>query len=548
MKTLTSLSYKECPPMVSAEAMRFLDNDTKRSRVSSPTFQYLGEPQFNIDSAEIPSEEFTTAIDAGYALMNKAGQALFERVCDHLGENREDKSVAIFIGGGNNGGDGLVLARLLIEAGIPSTVYSLAKAEAFKDEAANAYKDFANNGGQLIVVNDLPERDPKFALVVDCMLGNGASGELRPAFARAVIAINDWGIPILAADAPTGYDSSEHHCGENCIQATETLVFGLPRLDAYTNEGARVFGKTTVEPLDYPDNLIDKVLSGVFLATEDMIPALLPDRDEFGDKRSQGTAMVIAGSGNMTGAAALCTKAVLRSGAGLVTTATPKALLPALQSKLDEPVFYGIGNATTDKLSIMHLMQLQDIATHQNAIAIGPGLGTDTETQDAVRMFLTGLQIPVVVDADAINACGSAYFCMEGGPANAIITPHKREWERNFGPLPANESFYPEYLQQFATQFKITIVLKGCPTYVAIPDGRVYVIPARNSGLAKGGAGDVLTGIITALLAQGLPTAEAAVLGVLLHQKAGRLTREKMGAFGMLPTDVIEMLPAAFGC
>ena len=153
--------------MVSAEAMRFLDNDTKRSRVSSPSFQYFGEPQFNIDSADIAPVEFTTAIDAGYALMNKAGQALFKRVCESLGENRSDKSVAIFIGGGNNGGDGLVLARLLIEADIPCTVYSLAKAEAFKDEAANAYKDFADNGGQLIVVNDLPECDPKFALVVD---------------------------------------------------------------------------------------------------------------------------------------------------------------------------------------------------------------------------------------------------------------------------------------------------------------------------------------------------------------------------------------------
>ena len=526
--------------------MRFLDGDTKRSRVSSAGIPAFWGPQTDIDAEFV--DGFATAIDAGYGLMKLAGQKLFEKTIAMLGENSEGKSVAVFVGGGNNGGDGLVLSKLLIEAGIPCTVYSLAKAETFKNEAAMAYQDFTESGGKLIIINDLPVHEPKFALAVDCMLGNGASGELRPAFARVVINLNEWNIPILAADAPTGFDSSEHRCGENCIQATETLVFGLPRLDAYTNEGARVFGKTTVEPLDYPENLIDKVLSGVFLATEDMIPALLPDRDEFGDKRSQGTAMVIAGSGNMTGAAALCTKACLRSGAGLVTTATPKALLPALQSKLDEPVFYGIGNATTDKLSIMHLMQLQDIAMHQNAIAIGPGLGTDTETQDAVRMFLTGLQIPVVVDADAINACGSAFFCMEGGPANAIVTPHKREWERNFGPLPANESFYPEYLQQFATQFKITIVLKGCPTYVAIPDGRVYVIPARNSGLAKGGAGDVLTGIITALLAQGLPTAEAAVLGVLLHQKAGRLTREKMGAFGMLPTDVIEMLPAAFGC
>ena len=546
MKNLFGLTYKECAPVVTAEAMRFLDGDTKRSRVSTSGFSPFWDPQAGIESASI--DEFETAIDAGYGLMKLAGRKLFEKAVAMLGEKPESKSVAVFVGGGNNGGDGLVLAKLLIDAGIPCTIYSLAKAETFKNEAAMAYKDFSESGGKLIYINDLPVHDPKFALAVDCMLGNGASGELRPAFARVVIALNDWNIPILAADSPTGLDSSEHRCGENCVHATETLVFGLPRLDAYTNEGARVFGKTSVEPLDYPDSQIDKVLSGVFLATEDIIPALLPDRDEFGDKRSQGTAMVIAGSGNMTGAAALCTKACLRSGAGLVTTATPKALLPALQSKLDEPVFYGIGDATTDKLSIMHLMQLQDLAMHQNAIAIGPGLGTDTETQDAVRMFLTGLQIPVVVDADAINACGSAYFCMDGGPTNAIITPHKREWERNFGPLPANENFYPEYLQQFATQFKITIVLKGCPIYVAIPDGRVYVIPARNSGLAKGGAGDVLTGIITALLAQGLPTAEAAVLGALLHQKAGRLTREKKGAFGMLPTDVIEMLPAAFGC
>ena len=167
MKALASLSYKECPPLVSAEAMRFLDSDTKRSRVSSPTFQLFEEPQFSIDSLESASNEFMTAIDAGYALMNKAGKALFNRVCKTLGENKDGKSVAIFVGGGNNGGDGLVLARLLIEAGIPSTVYSLAKPETFKDEAALAYKDFADNGGKLIVVNDLPEQNPEFALVVD---------------------------------------------------------------------------------------------------------------------------------------------------------------------------------------------------------------------------------------------------------------------------------------------------------------------------------------------------------------------------------------------
>lgn len=535
MRTLANLSYSECPPVIPAEAMRFLDNDTKMYNSRGGGFgsidDYAGD----------------TPIAAGYELMKQAGKALFDKALEMLGGNTEGKAVAVFIGGGNNGGDGLVLSKLLIEANISCTIFSLAKAETFKNEAALAYADFISVDGHFSMISDLPARDPRFALIVDCILGNGASGELRPAFAQIVLAINDWGIPILAADAPTGFDSSEHRRGNPCIQATETLLFGLPRQDAFTQEGASVFGKVSIEPLDYPDELIDKVNHNIYLATEKLIPEILPERNEYGDKRAQGTALVIAGSGNMTGAAALCTKAALRSGAGLLTIATPKALIPTLQAKLDEPIICGLGDRDTDKLSIMHLMQLQDVAQHQDAIAIGPGLGTDPETQDAIRMFLTGLTTPVVIDADAINACGSAFFCIKGGPSNAIVTPHKREWERNFGPLPSNECYYPEYLQQFATQFNITILLKGSPIYVALPDGRIYIVPARNSGLAKGGSGDVLTGIITALLAQGLPSAEAAVLGAIVHQKAGKLTREKMGAFGMLPSDVIEMLPYAFG-
>lgn len=543
MRTLDKLTYSECPPVVSADAMRFLDNDTKRFRAqtsneSRPLLGLQLEAGF-ADSGETP-------IDAGYALMKQAGGALFRRVTEILGEDRQGKSVAVIVGGGNNGGDGLVLAKLLVEEGIPCTVFSLAKPENFKDEAELAYRDFSFNGGKLVLASEHFPEKPDYTLVVDCMLGNGASGELRPAFARAVIAIGDWGIPVLAADAPTGFDSSEHRCGTPCIEATETMLFGLPRLDALIQEGTKVFGRVTIEPLQYPDHLVDKVNGKVFLATENIIPALLPNRNEYGDKRAQGSAMIVAGSENMTGAAMLCTGACLRSGAGLVTLASPKSLVPIFQSRLLEPVYCGLGDKATGKLSVMHLLQLQDAARHQNAIAIGPGLGTDPETQDAIRMFLTGLATPVVVDADAINACGSAFFCMEGGPEQAIITPHKREWERNFGPLPSNEIFYPEYLLQFATQFKITIILKGSPTYIAIPDGRVYIVEACNSGLAKGGSGDVLTGILTAMLSQGLATAEAAVLSVLLHQKAGRIAREKKGAFAMLPSDVIKMLPLAF--
>lgn len=535
MKLLSNLSYSECTPMVSAEAMRSLDSDTK-------VYNTRNDFSSSSDAARISG----TPIGAGYILMKEAGKALFDHVVKFLETKKLQKNVAVFIGGGNNGGDGLVLAKLLREANISCTTYSLAKAETFKNEARMACDDFLAAGGKLTYTsNELPF-DAHFGLVVDCMLGNGASGELRPAFASAVNVIGSWRVPVIAADAPTGFDSTQHTKCEPCIHADETVIFGLPRLDAFTASGAEVFGSVKIAPLSYPEELIRRFDAGVFLANESMISQLLPERNEIGDKRTQGTAMIIAGSSNMPGAAAMCTEAALRSGAGLVTLATPKSNLRTLQAKLSEPVFCGLGDNDCETLSVMHLMHLQDVASKQSAIAIGPGLGTDQETQDTIRMFLTGMNKPVVVDADAINACGSAFFCMEGGPANAIVTPHKREWERNFGPLPSNESYYPEYLRNFAMQFKITILLKGSPTYVALPDGRVYVIPARNSGLAKGGSGDVLTGIIVSLLAQGLPTGEAAVLGALIHQKAGRITREELGAYSMLPTDVIRNLHKAF--
>lgn len=522
-----------CRPILSTEGMRSLDNDTKTYNSRNNGF----------GTADLVSGN--SPVDAGYGLMKQAGEALYKRVRQILPQDTYGTTVAIFVGGGNNGGDGLVLAKRLLEEGVHCIVYSLAKAETFKNEARLAYDDLIANGGDLVsVAGGLPAA-PSFKLVVDCMLGNGASGELRPAFAQVVQTINGWNIPILAADAPTGFDSSYHRMGDPSILASETMLFGLPRQDAYTQEGSRCFGNVTIAPLSYPEDLIRRYDQGLYLAEESLIEKLLPKRNEAGEKRDQGCALIIAGSANMTGAAALCTESALRSGAGLVTLAAPKAILPVLQTKLSEPVFCGLGT-DSQNLSMMHIMQLQDVARHQNAVAIGPGLGTDLETQDAVRFFLSGLKLPVVIDADAINACGSSFFCMDDAPKDAIITPHKREWERNFGPLPSSESYYPEYLKQVAAQFGLVILLKGSPTYVATPDGRVYIIAARNSGLAKGGSGDVLTGIIVALLSQGMHAPEAAVLGALLHQKAGRITRDQMGAFSMLPSDVIKNLGKAF--
>ena len=569
MKLLDQFSYTELKPILSTEGMRALDKAAKETLAGD-----------------------ASAIEAGYGLMKQAGAALFKKVVEVLDcevAGREDvyrrtgdapRSVAVFVGGGNNGGDGLVLAKLLIEAGIPCTTYSLAAAEKFKNEAKMALDDFISAGGKLVAYSPAEKgvsqaeeglsqvsRFARFDLIVDCMLGNGASGELRELYAAAVRDIGAAGVRVVAADAPTGYDSSEHGRREPCIHAEETLLFGFPRLDAYTREGGPVFGNAAVAPLCYPEEIVKQFDEKVYLAEESLIPQMLPERDDWGDKRKQGCAMIVSGSGDMPGAAALCTGAALRSGAGLVTLASPDAIMPVLQAKLSEPVFCNLqdmagqdGDTVDDRataLSPAHIPQILEKASYNQALAIGPGIGSADCTRDAVIEILPQVKRPMVIDADALNAIatlnrtsaspssGAASF-LHGIATAAVLTPHRREFERLFGALPTNDIDIPNQLRDIARHTKKVILLKGAPTFVASPDGRMFIVPAHNSGLAKGGSGDVLTGIITALLAQGLPACEAAVLGALLHQKAGSLARKKLGAFSMLPSDIIEMLPQAF--
>jgi NAD(P)H-hydrate epimerase len=577
---MCSLQSLNLQPILSTEGMRGLDAASKK--------------YFAKEATSEPSE--TDVIQSGYTLMQEAGLALFKFI-----QAKSLEPIAIFIGGGNNGGDGLVLAKHLLQAGIKSTVFSIANENKFKNEAKLALDDFLQVGGSLFDFKKILE-DPKqaslllhdgFKLIVDCMLGNGAKGELRLEFASAVEAINKSGLPVIAADAPTGYDSSAHVCNEVCVHANETMLFGFPRLDAYAKEGGPAFGKTTVAKLSYPEEMVQQFDEKVYLATEDVIPKLTPKRDEWGDKRVQGSPLIIAGSKDMPGAAALCTEAALRSGAGLVTLAVPQIIAQVLQTKLSEPVFCsledcGDSNENCDNsnrncagesndtekcrddahnenrgaLQPQHIPTLLKRAKHATAIAIGPGLSTNAGTVQAVLELLPQLNAPTVIDADALNAIATLNEnATTGGTATAnraaiqflrhlqtpaILTPHVREFARLFGALPENSNSIPNRLKAIAASTNKVILLKGAPTYIASPDGNVYVISTANSGMAKGGSGDVLTGIIVALLSQGLDATEAAVLGALLHQKAGRITREELGAFSMLPSDVIKNLHKAF--
>ena len=283
------------------------------------------------------------------------------------------------------------------------------------------------------------------------------------------------------------------------------------------------------------------------ICADDKIRDLLPQRNESGDKRTQGTALVVAGSANMTGAPALCAMAALRSGVGLLTLASPKSIIPILQAQLLEPVFFPLEEDTafSGVLSRKNIAAILKNLEYQNALAIGPGLGTAATTQNAIRDILTAAEKPAVVDADAINALDLDFVRNELKPNHFIFTPHLREWERNFGKFSIATDL-AKVVSEMAQEMQQVFVLKASPILIGTPSGKVYAVEATNSGMAKGGSGDVLTGIIVALLAQGLSLENAALLGVLLHQKAGRITREELGAFSMLPSDVISNLYKVF--
>lgn len=477
--------------------------------------------------------------EVGYRLMCEAGLALAERALElaRCGE------VLVLAGGGNNGGDGLVCARLLRERGAQCRVVLAVPAEKFRNEARFAYEDFVRTGGEAETFCGGTLEPGGAALVVDALLGTGASGELRPAFAELVRQVNAWKLPVLAADAPTGFDSAAGVAGAVCVRAAETLFFGSVRLEAFEPSNADFFGKVLVAALSFGGELYRRFDSRVRLATLKLAHGLLPERSEFLDKRGQGTALLVAGSAGMPGAAALSAGAALRSGSGLVTLATAKGNVPIVAAKWSEPVFLPFSG---DALSSTDVPRILKAAAHNDALCIGPGLSLSEQVAPALGELLPALEKPLVLDADALNVLAAERALLGAVKAEAVLTPHEREWRRLFGELPGTLHERIEVVRARALECGKVLLLKASPILVALPSGYVFVVPAANSGLAKGGSGDVLAGVITSLIAQGTSVDHAAILGATLHQLAGQLARAKFGARSMLPSDVIGELGGAF--
>lgn len=488
----------------------------------------------------------------GLDLMERAGAKVFAAARSLLGGPGQG-TVAVVCGKGNNGGDGLVAARLLHQEGVGVLVFLVGSKADLKGDALTNLERGLEKG--VVVCEVLAEGDLSLMkeglgradLVVDAILGTGVQGAPHGLCGWAIEAINASGKPVVAVDVPSGLDSDTGQMPGVCVRADRTVTFGSPKIGHVFYPGRAACGFVEVVDIGIPSRVMEGLDCHVHLTTPRDAAGLLPRRAPTVHKGACGRVAVVAGSVGMTGAAALASEAALRSGAGLVVLGLPESLNDLMEVKLTEVMTRPLPELRKRRcLALRGLGEIRALAAQADVLAIGPGIGRHPETRQLVRRVVAETRIPLVIDADGLNALADAADVLRESPGDVVVTPHVGEFSRLSG-VPISEVLKRprEAALEFAQEVGVTVVLKNAPSMVAAPDGELFVNPTGNPGLATAGSGDVLTGIVAGLMAQGLPGKGAATLGVYLHGWAGDLAKAAGSEMGFIAGDVLAALPRA---
>ncbi len=460
--------------------------------------------------------------------------------------------VAILCGRGNNGGDGFVVARHLLNRGTLVETFLLARRDEVKGEARVNLGILEKMGGspmEVTAAEDMRALRDGIAsadVVVDALLGTGVQGPARGLLAEAIEIVNQAGRPVVAVDIPSGLSADDPDPPGPAVRATLTVTFALPKRSLVLYPAAAHVGRLRIVDIGIPSALCRlPELSLGLLQDEDVAPAF-PPRDAAAHKGTFGHVLVIAGSVGKTGAAALTSLAAQRVGAGLVTLAVPHSLNDILEVKLTEVMTEPLPETEARTIGREALDRLLRLAEGKSAVAIGPGLGSHPSTQKLVHELLGSLRLPVVLDADGINALAGQADLLAGAAGPLILTPHPGELSRLLA-VARDEVIRRRVslAQEVAERFHVMLVLKMARTVIASPSGDAVIAPTGNPGMATGGTGDVLTGLIAGLLAQGVEPGLAARAGVYIHGLAGDLAAERMGQEAMLAGDLLDHVPEA---
>lgn len=467
------------------------------------------------------------AMDAGTpgrVLMDRAGLAVARKAAA-LG-----RRILLLAGKGNNGGDAIVAARHLAAMGCEPTLALFCRRGELSGDPLAHFQELGN-----VPVLEFPNLNQLSAeVIVDGLLGTGLSGDVREPVASAIRWVNEQPAKVIAIDLPSGLDSDTGEVHGVCVRADVTMTMGLPKIGLLRPSATDWVGALEVADIGFPSEFVAEIPSDVELLTAADVCSLLPRRRRTTHKGDYGHLLVIAGSEGYTGAPVLCAHAAARSGVGLVTLAVPRDVYAIVAANCPPEVM----PQPLDKLGSL---------ADYDAVALGPGLGQAAETQRMVQGWMSSSPRPLVVDADGLNALARNSSLLNTLNVPLVLTPHPGEMSRLCRKqLRDVQAHRWEVARQFARDHGVVLALKGAGTIVTDRSGRLWVNLTGNPGMAKGGIGDALTGIIGALLAQGLPALDAARTGVFVHGLAGDMASERCGERSMLASDLIASLGAAF--
>ncbi len=486
-----------------------------------------------VSAAMRAAEALADNAGVSYAeLMERAGTLAAQKIMPSL---RPGDGVLILCGKGNNGGDGLVMARVLQREGyVPAVLFTMGTR--LSPLAEHNLALLEDTGA---AVWDLPLPDGEIgrllgrsALVVDAVFGTGFSGALPQHLLPLFDAVQASGLPVIALDAPSGVDLDTGLCDEHTLPAAQTLAFACLKPGHLLKSSAGLCGHCTVIDIGITDGQLEQ--AGAFCRLDRAAASQgLPPRPRGGHKGTFGRLLAVCGSEWMSGAALLSCEGALRTGVGLVRLLSDRPVLAAAAARLPECLLAPGEN-------------LEESLSWATAALCGCGLSAGAEARKRLHSLLAGFSGPVVIDADGLNLLAQAPGLLRLAADRAVLTPHMGEMARLCG-VPAGEVARRRFslASAFAREHRVTLVLKDSCTTVAAPDGRMWLFDGGNSGLAKGGSGDVLAGVIASLAAQGAGLTEAALCGVWLHGSAADWARAELGEYGMLPSDVVRHLPHA---
>ena len=488
----------------------------------------------------------------GIVLMENAAIAVVKEIERTLGEIR-NKSVTVFCGKGNNGGDGFAVARHLFNLGAHVLVVIVGKKEEIQGDALINLNIIENMNLPIIQVSGETYSEETMRslfscdLIVDALLGTGIRGKVNGVMAEVIHQINLSGNKVVSIDVPSGINGNTGEVCGVCIHAEKTVTFALPKQGLLMYPGAAYVGELVVADISIPGCIIEEQKINVHTIEKEYVQSLFPNRNRDSHKGDFGRIFIIAGSKGMTGAAVMAASAAMKSGAGLVTVGCPASLNDILEVKLTEEMTLPLEDGMRGVLSPECIKKILSKLSKSDVILFGPGLSEHPDIYRILESVLSWSGKPVIIDADGINALSSNINILRRCKVPIVLTPHPGEMSRLIGiGIKDIQADRINIARTFAMEWNVILVLKGARTIVAQPDGQIYINLTGNPGMATAGSGDVLAGMIASFIGQGLSADDAAIAAVYMHGYAGDIAAQKYGEHPLVATDIIKALPEAF--